>query len=345
MVDSRARLGVAVLIVFMVAGLGAQAAAPSYHVARTIALEGDGGWDYVTVDSAAHRAYVTHGIRVQVLDTQTGKVVGEIANTDGVHGVAIAAELGRGFTSNGRANTVTIFDLKTLAVIRAIAVTGENPDAIVYEPVSRRVFTFNGGTASATAIDAANSKVVGTVALPGKPEFAVADGRGRIFVNIQDKSLLATLDAQTLAVGARWPLAPCEAPTGLAIDRQHRRLFAVCGNKLMVAVDADSGRVVATAPIGELVDGVVFDPSSALVFTSNGQGTVTVIRQDAPDKYSVVETVSTKRGAHTIALDETTHQLYLPTAQLGPPPAAAAHRPHPRPSIVPGTFEMLVLNR
>jgi DNA-binding beta-propeller fold protein YncE len=325
--------------------VAAEEAPGNYRFARPIAIGGEGGWDYLSADPAAHRLYVSHATRVVVVDTEKNAVLGEIPDTAGVHGIALAPELGRGFISCGRAGTVVIFGLKSLAVIATVKVTGENPDAIVYEPVSRRVFTFNGGSGNATAIDAATGEIAGTVPLGDKPEFAVVDGKGRIYVNLEHTSKLAALDARTLKVESVWPLAPCEEPSGLAIDREHRRLFSVCGNRLMAVSDADSGRVLTTLTTGTGTDGVAFDPASALAFSANGEGTLTVVHEDAPDKFSVLGNIATKRGARTIALDEGTHRLYLPTAQFGPPPSPTTERPHPRPSIVAGTFEVLVLER
>jgi DNA-binding beta-propeller fold protein YncE len=341
----RTCLAVAAVPILIAATAAAQAAPGGYHVARSIALGGEGGWDYLTVDPAAHRLYVSHATRVQVIDTETNAVVGEIPGTEGVHGIALAAELGRGFTSNGRAGTVTVFDLATLAVLDTVKVTGENPDAIAYEPTTRRVFTFNGRGSNATAIDAATAKVVGTLPLAGKPEFAVADGKGRMYVNIEDKGALVAFDAAALTVTATWSLAPCEEPSGLAIDREHRRLFAGCGNKLMAVVDGDSGKVLTTLPIGAGVDANAFDPATGFAFASNGEGTLTVVHEDAPEKFTLVGNLTTKRGARTMALDATTHRIYLATAQFGPPPSPTPERPRPRPSIVAGTFEVLVLER
>jgi DNA-binding beta-propeller fold protein YncE len=323
----------------------AQPAPGGYRLAPTIPIGGEGGWDYLTVDTTAHRLYVSHATRVEVIDTQNNTVVGAIPDTPGVHGIALAPEFGRGFTSNGRAGTVTVFDLKTLAVITTVKVTGDKPDAITYEPTSRRIFTFNGDSANATAIDAASAQVVGTIPLGGKPEFAVADGKGRIYVNLEDTAMLVAFDARTLEVKGRWPLAPCETPTGLGIDRAHRRLFVGCRSKVMAVVDGDSGRVIATLPIGGGVDGIAFDPATALAFASNGEGTVTVVREDSPEKFTLVGNVPTKPGAKTIALDGATHRLYLSTAQYGPPPLPTAENPKPRPSVLPGTFEILVLER
>ena len=318
---------------------------PSYHVAHRIPLAGDGGWDYLAVDPAARRLYVSRATHVAVVDLTRDSVVGDIPNTLGVHGIAVVPELGRGFTSNGRDSSVTVFDLQTLAPLATVAVTGRNPDAIIFDPVSRRVFTFNGGGANATALDAATGTVVGTIVLGGKPEFAVSDGRGRMYVNIEDKSEIVAFDTRTLAVAARWPLAPCEEPSGLAMDRQHRRLFSVCSNRLMAVVDADNGKVVASLPIGGGVDGAVFDSAGQVAVSSNGEGNVTVVREDSPTQFRVVETDSTQRGARTIALDPMTHRLYLTAAEFGPPPAPTPDRPRPRPPVIPGSVVVLVVER
>jgi YVTN family beta-propeller protein len=342
---TRTRFAFTLLAFLLPLAGAAQQGSGAFHVARTFAIGGDGGWDYLTMDSGAHRLYVSHAVRVDVVDTETGALVGAIPDTQGVHGIAVAPDLGRGYVSNGRANTVTVFDLKTLAVLATINVTGENPDAICYDPSTRRVFTFNGRSSNATAIDAATNQVVGTLALPGKPEFAVTDGKGRMFVNIEDKSLIVAFDPKALAITAQWPIAPCQEPSGLALDREHRRLFAVGHNRLMAVVDADSGKLVATVPIGSGVDGVEFDPATGLAFSANSEGNLTVVHEDSPEKFTVVATVPTKRGARTIALDEATHMLYLATAEFGPPPSPTAERPHPWPSIVPGSFVVLVVRR
>jgi len=334
-------------VVFLVTSLVVPSAAraeqaPRYRVVQRVRVGGDGGWDYLTVDSPARRLYVTHGTRVLVFDADTLAPVGEIPGTAGVHGVALAPDLGRGFTSNGRTSTITIFDLKTLKVIDEVKVTGENPDAILYDPASKQVFAFNGRSANVTVLDAATGKVNGTVALGGKPEFAATDLEGRIFVNIEDKSEVAVLDARSLEVLKRWPLAPCEEPSGLAIDRKGKKLFVGCSNRMMAILDTTTGAVVATVPIGEGVDANAFDPETGLAFSSNGEGTLTVARQDSPGRFSVVESVQTQRGARTMALDEKTHRIFLVTAEFGPPPSPTAEQPHPRPSLVPGTFTLLV---
>jgi len=323
---------------------GTGAPAPSYKIAHRILLGGEGGWDALTADGRTHRLFVTHGTRVQVVDTKTDSVVGEIPGTPGVHGVALAPDLGRGFTSNGRDSSVTMFDLKTLAVLARIPLDAKNPDAIEYDPVSKRVFVFNGGSDNATVIDAGAGTVLDSIPLDGKPEFAVADGKGRMYVNLEDKSAVLALDTRTLKVLHRWPLAPGEEPSGLAMDRQHRRLFSACSNGKLVVLDADDGHVVAAVPIGERVDGAAFDPRRGLVFSSNGDGTLTVIHEDGRDRFRVVENAATQLGARTLALDETTGHVFVPTAEFGPPPPPTPERPHPRGSVVPGTFVVLELS-
>jgi DNA-binding beta-propeller fold protein YncE len=252
-------------------------AAPGYHVIHRINAGGEGGWDYITVDPDGNRLFVSRGTHAMVIDLGRNSVAGDIPNTAGIHGVALAPELNRGFTTNGRDTSVTIFDYKTLAPIAVVKIPGRGPDAILYDPVTKRVFTFNGGTSNATAIDAANGTVVGTVDLGGRPEAAVSDG-GKAYVNLEDKSQIAVFDPKTLAVLARWPLAPCEEPSGLAIDHVHQRLFAGCGNKTMAIVDMRTGKVVASPAVGDGVDAAGFDPGTQLAFTSNGEGTITRIR-------------------------------------------------------------------
>lgn len=316
-------------------------AATQFSVTKTYKLGGEGGWDYLTFDPSANRVFISRGTHVIVMDADNGKVVGDIPDTQGVHGIALAPELGRGFVSAGRANIAVIFDMKDLHRIGE-AKTGENPDAIAYDPVSKRVFTFNGRGHDATAIDAATGNAVGSVPLAGKPEFAVADGKGRIYVNIEDKCELVALNTQTLKEENRWPIKGCQEPSGLAMDREHRRLFAGCDNKVMAVINADTGEVVATPAIGAGVDANGFDPGAQLAFSSNGSGTLTVVHEDSPDKYTVVQNLETARGARTMALDPKTHRVFLVTAEFGPPPAATAENPRPRPSMVPDTFKVLV---
>lgn len=323
----------------LAAGVGMTSGASGYRLIKTVAVAGDGFWDYVAVDSVARRIYISHATKVIVLDADSFAVAGEIPDTEGVHGIAIAPESGRGFTSNGRANTVTIFDLKTLKTLGTVK-TGTNPDAIVYDAISKRIFAFNGRSKDLTAINAAEGTVAGTLALGGKPEFAVADGKGKVFVNIEDTSELVELDAQALQVLHRWPLDPCKEPSGLSMDLKNRRLFAGCDNKMMAVINADTGKVVATPAIGEGVDATAYDPATGLAFASNGEGTLTVVKQDSSDKYSVLENVPTKASARTMGLDIKTHNVVLPAADTIPPKEGER-----RPTMKPGTFVLLVVGK
>jgi hypothetical protein len=329
---------------FFCVGSFSRAATPApgasgYKVIKTVPIGGEGGWDYVYVDSDARRIYVSHATQVVVLDADTYAVVGSIPDTQGVHGIAVASDLGRGFTSNGRSNDVTIFDLKTLKTIGNVK-TDANPDAITYDSVSKRVLTFNGRGKNTTAINAADGTVAGTLALGGKPEFAVADGKGSIFVNNEDTSELIQMDSQKITETHRWPLAPCKSPSGLAMDLKNRRLFAVCDEKVMAIVNADTGKVVATPAICEGPDAAAFEPSTGTVFASCGDGNLTVIHQDSPDKYTVVENVSTKRSARTMGLDLKTHNVVLPAADFDPP--APGER---RGKMKPGSFVLVVVGK
>jgi YVTN family beta-propeller protein len=291
-------------------------AADNYQITKKIPIPGQGSWDYLTVDEGARRLYVSHGTEVEVLDVDSGAIVGKIENTQGVHGIAIAPDVGRGFVSDGQSSTVTIFDLKTLKRIAEVP-TGKKPDAIIYDPATSRVFAFNGGSNSATVIEAADGKVAGTIDLGGGPEFAAADGKGYVYNNLEDESLVLKINSRTLKVEQRWPTAPCASPSSMAIDRTNRRLFLGCRSKVMAVMNADTGQVITTLPIGDHVDATAFDVETRLIFNSNGEGTVTVIRQESPDKYSVVETVKTVPRAKTSALDPKTHQLFLSTAESG----------------------------
>jgi DNA-binding beta-propeller fold protein YncE len=322
----------------------ALAADPGYHVIKTYKLGGEGGWDYLNLDSSSRRLYISRATHVIVIDADSGKPVGDIPDTPGVHGIALAPELGRGFTSNGRENTVSIFDIETLKLITKVKV-GDIPDAILYDPATKRVFTFNGKSQDSTAIDAAKGTVLGTIKLGGRPEFAVSYGKGEVFVNIEDKSELVALDADKLAVKSRWPLAPCQEPSGLAMDRKNRRLFSGCDNKMMAVVDADSGKVIATPAIGDGVDANGFDEATGLAFASCGEGVLTVVREESPSKFSVAENVKTQEGARTLALDEKTHQVFVVTANFGPPPAPTPENPHPRHTILPDSFVVLAVGK
>ena len=283
---------------------------------KKIPIPGQGSWDYLAVDEAARRLYVSHGTQVEVLDIDALSIVGTIPKTPGVHGIAIAPEVGKGFVSNGQASTVTIFDLKTLKPIGEVA-TGQKPDAIIYDPATSRVFAFNGGGNSTTVIDAATGTVAGTVNLEGGPEFAAADANGYVFNNLEDESLVLKINSRELKVEQRWPTAPCASPSSMAMDRASRRLFVGCRSKVMAVIDADTGKVITTLPIGDHVDATAFDPETKLIFNSNGEGTITVIHQDSADKYSAVETVKTLPRAKTMALDPKTHRLFLSTAENG----------------------------
>ena len=315
-----------------------------YHLLKKIEVGGEGGWDYLFADADAHRLYISHATKVVVIDTESGSKIGEIPDTKGVHGIAVAEKLGKGFTSNGRDDSVTIFDLKTLKRISDVKV-GKNPDAIIYDAASNHVFTFNGGSSDTTAIDADSGKVVGTIALGGKPEFATVDGKGTVFVNIEDKSEVVQIDSKKLAAKAHWSIAPGEEPSGMAIDLKNHRLFIVCSNKKMIVLNSETGKVVADLPTGDGTDAAAFDPNTKLAFSSNGEGTLTVIREDSADKFSVVENVATQRGARTMALDPKTNRIYLATAAFGETPAPTAERPRPRPAIVPNSFVILVFGK
>lgn len=319
------------------------ASSPGYHLVKTWKLGGEGGWDYLTLDPEARRLYISRATKVVVIDADSGKPVGEIADTPGVHGIALAPALGKGFVSNGKENTISVFDLKTLKTTKKVKV-GDGPDAILYDPATKRVFTFNARSQDATAVDAEREEVVGTIPLGGKPEFAQSDERGAIYVNMEDKNALYALDPAKLAVKSKWPLAGCDGPTGLAIDRKNRRLFSGC-DKIIAITDGESGQEVANAPVGDGVDATAFDDETKLAFASAGEGKLTVVQSLGGDKYSVVENVTTQRGARTMALDPKTHNVYVVTAQFGPRPEPTAQNPHPRPAILPDTFVVLVYGK
>src|SRR6266567_4953560 len=307
------------------------AAPPTYKVINKIKVGGGVRWDYAYLDSANHRLYVSHGTQTEVIDTATDKLVGTIPDTKGVHGVAVANDLGRGYTSNGGDNDVTVFDLKTLKALSKVK-TGQNPDAIIYEPVSHRVFTFNGRSSDSTAIDAKTGNVVAaSIPVGGKPEFAQVDGKGHIYVNIEDKNEIVEINAKDALVSKRYSIAPCDGPSGLAFDPKKGVLFSVCDGKVMVVSDPATGKVLATPAIGSGVDGVAFDDGYA--FSANGtDGTITMVGETSPGKYEPVATITTQRGARTIGADQKVHKLYLPDAEFGPAPApkdGKAGRPQP----------------
>jgi hypothetical protein len=295
--------------------LARSGAAPSYHVVRSIPLGGSGRWDYITLDSVKHRLFIARQTRVMVVDPESGKLLGEIPGLDGAHGVALDYATGHGFATSGRDGSVTMFDLGTLRVLRRTPADA-GADAVLYDPASRRVFTFNGAAHSSSVVDPRSGTPVGNIPLGGKPEFGVADGRGRVFVNLEDKAQLVEIDPVAMRVLRRWPLAPCEEPTGLAIDPVHHLLFSGCHNRLMIISDAVRGRMIAHVPIGAGVDAGAFDPSTQLAFASNGEGTITVVHEDSPTRFHVVATAATKPGARTMALDQRRHRLYTVTSPV-----------------------------
>ncbi len=320
----------------------ALAAPPAYKVIDKIKIGGGGRWDYSYVDTANHRLYVSHGTQTEVIDTTTDKLVGTIPGTNGVHGIAIAADLGKGFTSDGGDNDVTVFDLKTLMVTGKIK-TGQNPDAIIYEPTSHRVFTFNGRSSDATAIDAKTGNVIAaSIPVGGKPEFAQIDGKGHIYANVEDKNEIIEVNAKDALVAKRYSIAPCDSPSGLVIDPKGR-LYSVCENKMMIVSDPAAGKVLATVPMGAGDDGVGFDDGYA--FAANGaDGTITMVGETSPGKFEAVATIPTQRSARTIAFDSKAHKLYLPGAEFGPPPAGSEGKKG-RPPVLPDSFMVMVVGR
>ena len=330
---------IAIFVLFSISKLEAQ---PSgFHLIKKTVIGGEGGWDYLSVDSKNNRLYISHSTQVEVLDVSTHEKIGVIPNLQGVHGVLAVPKTGRGITTNGRSNTVTIFDLKTLQPIIELP-TGKNPDALLYDDFSGRVFVFNHSDVTTTAIDIAEGKVAGTVDVGGSAlEAGATDGKGTIYVNLEDAGEIVSFDAKTLAIKNRWKISPGEEPTGLAIDTKTKRLFSVCHNGWMMVVDSEKGNIIAQVPIGKRVDGVVFDPELKMAFSSNGEGTITVVQEVSANEFKVVDTIKTEVGARTIAIDPKTHHVFVSTAQYGETPAATAENPNPRPKVVPGTFMVL----
>jgi YVTN family beta-propeller protein len=316
--------------------------AQQYAVSKSIPLNGDEGWDYLIADANNNQLYVSHGTDVQVVDLASGKQVASIGGMKHIHGIALADDLNKGFITDGGENAVVVFDLKTNQVSDKVK-AGENPDGVIYEPSSKRVFAFNGRSNNATVIDAQTNKVAGTIALSGKPEFPATDGKGNLFVNIESKNSVASIDPSAMKVKKEWSLSPCEEPSGLAFDTAGRRLFSVCSNKKMAVSDADAGKVVTFVTIGEDPDAAGYDAENKLVFSSNSDGTLTVVKQESPDKYSVVQTVKTEKRARTMALDRKTHKIYLSSAEFGPAPKPTPDNPHGRPKPKPGSFHLVVV--
>lgn len=323
------------LLLCSVLTLNAQSVKSEYKISNQIHLEGDGGWDYLTVDAPNNRVFVSHSTMVQVVDLNNGKLLATIADTKGVHGIALATDMNKGFISCGRDSSVVVFDLVSYKVIEKVKVTGVNPDAILYDPYKKIVFTFNGRSSDATVLDAVTNKVIATIPLAGKPEFSASDKKGKVYVNIEDKSLVTVINTNTLKVEESWSLAPGEEPSGLALDNETHRLFLVCSNQLMVVMNALTGKVITTLPIGDRCDGVVFDPGTKRAYSSNGDGTMTVVQENANDTFKVVENVVTQKGARTISCNPLTHKLYLPAAEFEPVESDA------RPKVKPGTFTIL----
>jgi DNA-binding beta-propeller fold protein YncE len=339
----------AVLAAVCAAAVVTIAAAPApqgsgYHLLKKLTLGGEGGWDYLSADPVSHRLFISRGTHIMVVDAD-GNVVGDIPNVQGTHGAQIVNEFNRGFSSNGRANSVTIFDLKTLATISEVKLPmADGPDGFMYDPASKNVFVFNARSHDATAVNAKTGEVAGTVPLGGKPEAAQADGAGHAWVNIEDTAKLVEFDSKEFKVLNTSSLPNCEEPTGMGIDRAHKRLFIGCHSKVMLVTDY-TGKVVASFPIGQGVDAADFDPATQFAFASCGDGSITVAHEDSPDKYTVVETISTQRGARTMALDSTNHRIFTVTSDFGPPPAATPDNPNPRPTQIPGTFTLLIYTR
>jgi DNA-binding beta-propeller fold protein YncE len=316
------------------------AAAPGYHVTKKVHLGGDGSWDYLIVDNTARQLYVSHGTQVVVVDLETDNVVAEIKDTPGVHGIALVPELNRGFISCGEANKAIIFDLKTLKILGEVE-TGAHPDAIRYDSASKRVFVYNADSNDATVIDAASGEIAGTIVLGGAPEFSRTDGKGKVYVNLEDVSEVVEIDSRKLAITRRFSIEP----TGMGFDIAHHHIFSGCGNKIMTVLDTETGKVIATVPIGEECDGVGFDPATGLVFCSNGEGTLTVVQETSPGKFEVAETVATQWGARTMTIDPKTHDVYLPTSEFAPPAAPTRDASEPQRTMIKDSFSVLVVGK
>jgi YVTN family beta-propeller protein len=340
MKNSILKLSAIAVLTLLLSQVSAQKSS-GYKLSKTFHIASQGGWDYIAVDENSNKLYVSHGTQVNILDKSTGDSLGVILNTTGVHGIAFIQSLGKGYTSNGRLNTVSVFDLKTSAVLSQIK-TGENPDAIMYDEFSKKIITCNGRSKDLTIIDPITETVVATIPVGGKPETAVSDNKGKLYVNSEDKNEIVVVDMIKYTVLNHWTLAPGEEPTGLVIDLKTKRLFATC-NKLLVAMDATNGTIVAKQVIGDGCDGAAFDPATALIFTSNGEGTMSVIKEENSNSLKLIETIPTKKSARTITIDTKTHQLYLPAADMETLPADAPKGT--RPKMVAGSFQVLVISK
>lgn len=315
----------------------------NHFISRKINVAGNDGWDYLAVDNVNQHLFISHGNVVNVVDLKTDKTIATIPDTKGVHGIAIANDVDKAFITDGKDNSVTIINLTTFALIEKVAIEGQKPDAVLYDQFSNKVFTYNAKTNDATVIDATTNKVIKNIPLGGKPEFSATNGKGLVYVNIEDKNQIKVIDTSDLVVINTWSIAPGDEPSGLALDVETNRLFAVCGNNLMIIVDASNGKVIKTLPIGDGCDGVAFDADKKLAFSSNGIGNITVVKEENANAFKVVETITTQKGARTIALNKTTHELYLPTAEFGEKPQPTAENPKPRPGLKPNSFQILVV--
>ncbi len=340
----KTKICIGFFVVSLWASVNVYAVTADYHVLKKLPLGGEGGWDAMTADDSTGRLYISRGTHVMVVDLETDKLVGDIPDTPGVHGIAVAPDLNRGFISNGKSNTVTIFDLKTLKVLSQVPV-GTNPDAILYDPLTKNVFVFNGRSNDATVFNGNSGAIAGTIQLGGKPEFAVADGKGKIFVNLEDTSEVVEIDDMKLTVTRRFSLKPCEEPTGIAFDQKHKRIFSACHNKMMAILDAETGKLIATMPIGEGVDGCDFDQETGLAFSSNGEGSITIIQEASPGMFAVAKTVPTQYGARTMALDPKTHYVYLPTALFSKTETETMPNGKVRPAKIKDSFVVLVVGK
>ncbi|MEO6883558.1 MAG: YncE family protein [Bacteroidia bacterium] len=315
-----------------------------FSLSDSIKISGDTGWDYLTTDDSTGRVFISHGIEVQVLNEKTKKIIGTIPDTKGVHGIAIANELNKGFISDGKDSAVTVFNLTTLKTIIKIPVTGQNPDCILYDSFTHRVFAFNGHTSNVTVIDGTNNKIIGTIYLDGRPEFAVSNQAGKIYLNLEDKSMICEINSSTLKVERTWSISPGDGPSGLAIDIKNNILFSVCDNKTMVILNAQTGKIITTLPIGDRVDAVAFDPFTQCAYSSNGDGTLTIVHEENPTTFSVIQTIKTKKGARTLAVDKKTHRIYLPTADFGAVPEQKVGEKRKRPNIKKNSFVLLEID-
>ena len=340
---NKALLAVAALTVFGLPLFALGDTQPSLAVAQRFKLAGSTGWDYLSFEPGGKRLFISRADHVQVMDSTSGQQLGEIAGTDGVHGIALVPAVKKGFTSNGKSNSVTVFDLATLKVSRVIPLEGKKPDAIIYDSASKHVLAFNGGSNSMSVIDPVGESVLATLPLPGRPEFAAADGHGRVYLNLEDKAQVTVVDTLTNKVLSSWTLGACEEPSGLALDPVHHRVFSTCQNNKLVVLDTGSGKSIAELPIGGEPDAAAFDPATSLIYSSNGEGTLTVIKEEDANHFHVLANVPTQKGARTMALDAAGQRIFLATAEFGPPPAATAEHPHPRPSIVPDSFTILLV--